>query len=341
VKRTADRLAFPGPDMESKMRSSRLGVLLLLTLAVLSTTNCSYFNRIMSRKNLVDGSLAYKERKFAEAEELFRKAAARDPEGTTMEGRTAQIFLARTLHSRFIGDRQKTELADEAIQAYKKALVVDKNDQSSYKAVASLLDNLQRTDEWQQWVVERSNRADIEPQHRADALTSLAARKNTCANEVTDTEQTKKTVKKDGKDVFQWVKPENPADLEELRGCVADGLKLIDQAVALEPEAVKNAPSLNIKSLNDQQLKDNLALFKVFESARSYKASLDAQAMRLADMEGRGADRDSLKAQADAGRAKFLELSNVDKAIQDEMDERRAAEEEAANANANANSTKK
>jgi len=85
------------------MRSSRLGVLLLLTLAVLFTTNCSYFNRIMSRKNLVDGSLAYKERKFSEAEELFRKAAARDPEGTTMEGRTAQIFLARTLHSRYIG----------------------------------------------------------------------------------------------------------------------------------------------------------------------------------------------------------------------------------------------
>ena len=323
------------------MRSSRLGVLALITLSVFLTTNCSYFNRIMSRKNLVDGSSAYKERKFAEAEELFRRAAARDPEGATTEGRIAQVFLARTLHSRFIGDRQKTNLAEEAIEAYKKALQVDKNDQSSYKAVASLLDNLQRPDEWLQWVTERSNRTDIEPQNRAEALTSLASRKNTCANEVTDTEQTKKTVKKDGKDVFQWVKPENPADLERLRACVTDGIKLIDQAVALEPEAVKNAKSLDIKSLSDQQLKENLDLFKVFESARSYKASLDAQAMRLADMEGRTADRDALKAQADAGRAKFIELSQVDKAIQDEMDARRAAEEEAANANANANATSK
>jgi len=285
----------------------------------------------------VEGSIAYKERKFAEAEELFRKAAARDPDGVTLEGRTAQVFLARTLHSRFIGDREKTEVAQEAIGAYKKALVADKNDQSSYKAVASLLDNLQKPDEWQQWVTERANRTDIEPQNRAEALTSLAARKNTCANEVTDTEQTKKTVKKDGKDVFQWVKPANPADLEELRGCVADGVKLIDQAIALEPDAVKNAKNLDIKSLTDQQLKQNLDLFKVFESARSYKASLDAQAMRLADMEGRTADRDSLKAQADAGRERFVELSKVDKAIQDEMDARRAAEEEAANTNANAN----
>jgi tetratricopeptide (TPR) repeat protein len=317
------------------MRSSRLGLLALITLSVFLTANCSYMNRILSRKNLVEGSIAYKERKFEQAEELFRKAAARDPEGATTEGRTAQIFLARTLHSRYIGNRENKELAEEAIQAYKKALDVDKNDQSSYKAVASLLDNLQRPDEWNQWVTERSNRTDIEPQNRAEALTSLAARKNTCANEVTDTEQTKKTVKKDGKDVFQWVKPENPADLEQLRACVADGLKLIDQAIALEPEAVKNAGSLNVKPLTDQQLKETQDLFKVFESARSYKASLDAQAMRLADMEGRTADRDALKAQADAGRARFLELSNKDKEIQDEMDARRAAEEEAANANAN------
>jgi len=291
----------------------------------------------MSRKNLVDGSQAYKDRKFADAEELFRKATARDPEGSTSEGRIAQVFLARTLHSQYIGNRQDVHKAEEAIEAYKKALKLDKNDQSSYKAVASLLDNLQRGDEWQAWVTERANRADVAEQHRAEALTSLASRKNTCANEVTDTEKTKKTVKKDGKDVFQWVKPEDPAELETLRGCVADGLKLIDQAVALEPDAVKNAKNLDIKSLPDDQLKQNLDLFKVFESARSYKASLDAQAMRLADMEGRTADRDSLKAQADAGRERFVELSKVDKAIQDEMDARRAAEEEAANANANAN----
>lgn len=323
------------------MRSSRLGLLALIAVSVLFATNCGQFSRIMSRKNLVDGSAAYKERKFAEAEELFRRAAARDPEGATTEGRIAQVFLARTLHSQYIGNRKETAKAEEAIAAYKKALTLDKNDQSSYKAVASLLDNLQRGDEWQAWVTERANRTDILEQHRAEALTSLASRKNTCANEVTDTEKTKKTVKRDGKDVFQWVKPEDPAELESLRGCVADGLKLIDQAVALEPAAVKNAKNLDVKSLTDEQLKSNLDLFRVFESVRSYKASLDAQAMRLADMEGRTADRDALKAQADEGRASFLELSNVNKAIQDEMDARRAAAEEAENANANANATKK
>lgn len=87
------------------MRFSRLGVFLLLTLAVFLTANCGYYTRIMSRKNLVDGSHAYKERKFQAAEELFRNAAARDPEGLTLEGKTAQVFLARTLHSQYIGNR--------------------------------------------------------------------------------------------------------------------------------------------------------------------------------------------------------------------------------------------
>jgi hypothetical protein len=60
--------------------------------------------------------------------------------------------------------------------------------------------------------------------------------------------------------------------------------------------------------------------------------------MRLAEMEGRIPDRDRLKDEAEAARAKFSELSDVTKKIQAEMDARAAAKEEAekgANANAN------
>lgn len=317
------------------MRFSRLGVFVFLTISVVFTTNCTYYNRILSRKNLVDGSVAYRERKFQEAEELFRKAASRDPQGTTVEGRAAQLFLARTLHSEYIGNRKEAGKADEAIAEYKKALTVDKNDQSSYKAIASLYENLQRNDEWLKWVTDRSTDTSILPQHRAEALTSLAAKKNTCANEVTDTEKTKKTVKKDGKDVFQFTKPENPDDLNKLKECVDAGTQLISQAVALEPEAVKNAKNLNPKTMTDEQLKTEGDVLKVFESARSYNASLKIQAMRLAEMEGRTEDRDRLKAEADQAKAQFTELSEVNRNIMAEIDARRAAAAEAANANAN------
>ena len=97
------------------MRFSRIGVIVLLSLTVLIGANCSYYSRVMARKNLVDGSKAYKDRKFPEAESLFRAAVARDPNGTYVEGKTAQLFLARTLHSEFIGDRGHKEKAEQAI----------------------------------------------------------------------------------------------------------------------------------------------------------------------------------------------------------------------------------
>ena len=143
------------------MRLSRLGLLFLIAASVLLGSSCGYYSRIMSRKDLVDGSTAYRERKFADAEAMFRRAAGRDPQGTTVEGRTAQVFLARTLHSRFIGDRGKPELAEEAIKEYQKALTLNPNDQSSYKAVASLYENLQKTGDWEKWVTDRSTNTSI------------------------------------------------------------------------------------------------------------------------------------------------------------------------------------
>ncbi len=317
------------------MRSSRLGVLFLLAIGVIASTNCSYYNRVMSRKDLVDGSVAYRERKFAEAEALFRKAAARDPQST--EGKTAQVFLARTLHSQYIGNRQNPALAENAIAEYKKALALNPNDQSSYKAIASLFENLQKTDDWQKWVTERSANSAIEPQFRAEALTALAAKQNTCANLISDTDATKKKAKdKDGKDIFQFVKPADAAEFDKFKGCVSTGEELIGKAMALEPDSVKNAKSLNLKSLTDEQLKSISDLIKIFESARSYRASLTIQAMRLAEMEGRTADRDRLKAEGDAFRSQYSELSEVVRNIQTEMDTRRAAADAATSTNANA-----
>jgi len=320
------------------MRLSRLGILVLILTTVLVGANCSYYNRIIARKDLVDGSKAYKDRKFQEAENLFRAAVARDPNGETTEGKTAQLFLARTLHSEYIGNRIDQSKAKDAITEYKKALSNNNNDQSSYKAIASLYENLQQGDEWLKWVTARSNDTSILPQHRAEALTSLAAKQNTCANDITDTDKTKKTVTVNGKKEFQFVKPASAEDFAKLKACVDEGTKLVDQALALETDQVKNAKNLDPKGMTDEQLKTNSDLLKVFESARSYKASLTIQAMRVAEMEGRTADRDKLKSDAEAAKAGFLELSDVVKKLQAEIDDRTAAKEAANNpAGANAN----
>jgi len=466
-------LAILGGEWSQMMRSSRLGLIVLLAITVLLGANCGYINKVLARKNLVDGSKAYKDRKFQDAEQLFRAAVARDPKGDTIEGKTAQLFLARTLHSLYIGNRSltftesdfmgeqglgltkklwdkkdpvsqfvygqlspntqqqyesyvalnpsstdldgikkkadilkshlnglagdlnklinsgqsiydqtrfaqvklsdftsqfmaqnptgdkitrlnrllledayPTELvkkpkAEDAITEYQKALTMNPNDQSSYKAIASLYENLGRSDDWLKWVTDRANNKNIPPEQQAEALTSLSAKQNSCANEISDTEATKKKTTKDGKPAYQYVKPANAADLDKMRGCIEKGTSLIDQAMALEPDAVKTAGSLNIKSLSDTDLQKNLDLLKVFESARSYKTSLTYEASHLAEMDGKNADRDRLKQEGDAAKAKFLELSDIVKKIQKEIADRAAAKEEAITGqkanNANAN----
>ncbi len=455
------------------MRSSRLGLFAFISVLAFIGSSCSYYNQVVARKNLVDGAEAYKNHKFQDAEGFFRQAVARDPKGDLLEGKMAQVFLARTIHSEFIGNRSftfsegdflgdqglgltkklwakadplsqflysklspetiaqyqgyldpntpteappvpanangearqspaktKNDLrrshlshlatdlnavlnngqsiydparfagvtlsdftkqfmaqpnltpdklirlnrllledaypneivrrpkAEDAIDEYKKALALNPADQSSYKAIASLYENLQRNDDWLKWVTDRSQNMNIPPEQRAEALTSLAAKKNSCASEITDSDQVKKTVPGEGgKQVFKFTKPASQQDFDTLKKCVEEGIALIDQAMALEPAEVKNAASFNIKAATDQQLQQKYDLFRVFEQARSFKWSLSNQALRVAEMEGRTADRDRLKTETDALKASFLALADVDKAIDDEIKDRKAQKE--------------
>jgi len=293
--------------MESKqMRLSRLGILSLILLTVLVGANCSFYNQVLARKDLVDGGKAYKDRKFKEAEELFRSAIARDPQGLTKEGKAAQLFLARTLHSEYIGNRDNTAKAEDAIKEYKRVLTEDVKDQSSFNAVANLLENLKRDDEWLKWVTERTNNEQVPPEQRAEALTKLTAKKYSCANEITDAEAVKKTVKgKDGKDVFQFSKPENPQDLENLRRCVQEGTELINKAEKFDTNS---------------------------DAVWSYKANMLVQQMRLAEMEGNVQQKEALKVDAEKAKERFTELSKIRKEKEEAIEaEKKRKEEEAAN----------
>ncbi len=313
------------------MRFSRLGTLVLILITVIIGANCSYYNRIIARKYLVDGAEAYKARKFDQAEQLFRDAVARDPEGETLEGRTAQLFLARTLHSRYIGDRKDTARAEEAIQEYRKVLDKDITDNSSFKAIANLLDNLNRKEEAEKWVTDRTNNEAVPPDQRAEALTSLAAKQITCANEISDVDPVKKTIEKDGIASFQFTKPVDEKVFENLKQCIAKGTELIDRAIALEPDAIKNPADVDVKALSDLELVQKLELGKKFQSAWSYKANAYVQQMRLAEMEERPDDKESFKKKAEEARDKFTALSELDKRIAAEQESRKKAAEAAAN----------
>jgi tetratricopeptide (TPR) repeat protein len=304
------------------MKMSRVGILVLIILTVLASTGC--VGRVIARKDIVDGAKAYKDRKFDEAERLFREALKWDP-----SQKTAEVFLARTLHSQYAADRKFTDKAEAAITAYKQVLVDDPKDESSFKAVANLLDTLGKPDELKDWLEKRAANTGVPPEQRAEAFTLLAAKHYSCANEITDQEPVKKTVEKTaGKAEFVFTKPANPADYEKLKGCINSGTELIDKALALETEEVKSAKSKNIKPMSDAELATFSNLLKKFESTRSYETSLFVQNARLAEMDGRTADKDAFKQKSDDAKVRFTELAEVGKNIVTEQEARAKAKEE-------------
>lgn len=288
------------------MRFSRLGVFVILVATVLTSTGCGPLGRVFARKDLVDGATAYKERKFDEAEQLFRQAIERDPELETDEGKTAQLFLARTLHSQFVANRKDVSKAEAAMAEYRKALDKTPSEQSAFKAVASLLDNLNRDDEWLKWVTDRTADERVPADQRAEAFTSLAAKKYSCANEISDVEPVKQTINEGGKQVFKFTKPASAADFDKLKACAQEGVTLIDNALALQKQA-------NVES----------------DSTWSYKANLLVQLMRVAEMEGNAADKERFKQEADVAKEKFSQLAAEKKRKEEEEAARKAAEEAA------------
>jgi tetratricopeptide (TPR) repeat protein len=304
------------------MKMSRLGILVLIILTLLASTGC--VGRIFARKDIVDGAKAYKDRKFEEAEKLFREAIKWDP-----SQKTAKVFLARTLHSRFANDRKQTALAEEAIAAYKEVLIDDPKDESSFKAVANLLDTLGKPDDLKDWLEKRSVDTTVPPEQRAEAYTLLAAKHYSCANDITDQEPVKKTViKSEGKAEFVFSKPTDATVYEKLKGCVASGTELIDKALALETDEAKSAKTKDIKALSDAELFALGNRLKKFESMRSYETSLLVQNARLAEMDSKSTDKDSFKQKADEAKAKFSELAEVGKNIVIEQEARQKAKED-------------
>ena len=108
----------------------------------------------------------------------------------------------------------------------------------------------------------------------------------------------------------------------------------------MECDVVKNAGSVDIKSLRDDQLAILDESILPFESARSYRASIAVQAARLAEIEA-SADLAAKKADADRRKSESDQLKKVASDIKSEKEARVAAAQAAAAAAAVGNTNSK
>ena len=222
-----------------------------------SAASFAQTNVAEARRELDIGARAYRAKRFAEAEQHFRRALELDP-----EGKNTRTFIARAVQQQYKpGDTTPENIAagERAVAAYGDVLARDPADEDAYKATVFLYGQMKRDDKVVELVTQRANDFSAPKEKRAEAFTVLASRHWQCSFDVTERKESKTTESLPDKVVIRYKMPTDSGDFIRARQCTTDGLMLIEQAVALAPQS---------------------------PNALSYRANLLREAAKLAEMEG-------------------------------------------------------
>ncbi len=286
------------------MKLSQTRVALLILVVLTTASGCGVINRIRAKNELNEAARSYKEGHFAEAEQHSKRALELDP-----NQKTAPAFIARTVHSQYkpgVDTEDNKAKAREAVDAYKKILQNDPNNEEAYKAIAALLGSLKEDVNHnpdppgqeglgqRQWILQRAENSSMPAAQRAEAFTVLASKDWDCSYKVTELPQNKQTANKDNKTIIVYKKPKEQKDFDDIQMCVKRGLEEAEKAIQNDPNN---------------------------ESAWSYKTNLLLEAAKLAEMDGKMDQKKQYTDQAQKAQDETTRLSNENK--------KKKAEEEA------------
>ncbi len=266
-----------------KPSQTRVALMLLLIALTATSSGCGVINGIRAKNELNEGAGAYKAGKFVEAQQHFERALELDP-----GQQNAPIFIARSIHAQYrpgVLTPENIDKAKAAIAAYQKVITNDPSNDDAFNAVAYLYRQIKEEDSESKWLMARANLESAPKEKRSDAFTVLASKRWNCSFEITEQKDNKATVMKDGKPIIQFKKG-NPADIDKARGCAMDGLKLVEQAISLNP--------------------DN-------ESAWSYKTNLLREMAKFAEMENNTEEKAKYEQQATQALERNTELNKQNK----------------------------
>jgi tetratricopeptide (TPR) repeat protein len=277
------------------MKLSQAGIGVFVLAVVVSTSGCGVINRIRAKNEINEAARAYKAGKFAEAEQHSKRALELNP-----EDKNAPKFIARTIHAQYkpgVETPENQARARAAIDAYKKLLEKDPDNEEAYKAIAALYGALKEDDTQRQWITQRANQESVAAKQRAEAYTVLASKDWNCSYEITEQPDNKQTVSKDGKPTIQFKKPKEQADFDKAQQCVARGLEEAEKAISLDPD-------------ND--------------TAWSFKTNLLLESAKLAEMDGKLEDKAKFNQQAKEAQDKTTQLSEQNQKKKEEEEAKKA-----------------
>ena len=215
--------------------TSVLGLIALLT-PVFLTSGCAYLNKVIAKDSLNQGVIFYNQGRIRTAQEKFRSATERDPASPV-----AWLYLGATLVKDYkvLSDPEKTKVANEAIEKFKKALELShgscKVQDSANSYIASIYDDLQNMDEWRSWLLKRADGDCADKDIKVVTYYSVGQKYWDCAYT-----QTTRYQDHANKDPFAFrnmdYTEEAKKDKQKVEECTAKGLEYIEKVLKVDPE---------------------------------------------------------------------------------------------------------
>lgn len=263
-----------------KLSQARFALMFLVCLGVVATSGCSAINKVRAKNELNEAARAYKAGKFDEAERRSRRALELDESQPN-----APAFIARSIHAQFrqgITTPENLEKAEKAIKAYEEVLKRDQNNEEAFNAIGFLYGAINQDEKQRSWIEARAHNEQVKPEKRSEAYTFLASKDWDCSFRITESNENRETVTKDGRSVIQFKKPKDPAVYAQAQQCLARGMANANEAIRLNP--------------------DN-------EKAWGYKTNLLLEAKKLAEMDGKTEDAAKFGKEADEAQKRTAELN--------------------------------
>ena len=234
---------------------SRIGATAILALFVAAGAGCSLVNKIRAKNELNEAARVYKEGHFEEAERHAKLALSYDP-----DNKTAAIFIARIIHQQYkpgVDNPDNIARAHEAIEAYKRILEKEPNDDEAYKAISVLYAAIKDDAKLREWILKRASDSNMPNEKRAEAYAILAGKDWDCSYKITELPDVKVTTIEGGTPGVVYKKPKDQKDFDTAQKCVVRGLEEAETAIKFDPNS---------------------------ESAWSYKTNLLLEAAKQAEM---------------------------------------------------------
>ncbi len=214
-----------------------LGITAIMGVALVSS-GCEYASKIIAKDKLNQGAILYNQGRMKEAQQFFRDALSWDDKNAV-----GQLFLGATLvkdYKNLSGD-ERTKVANEALETYKKALDLVgnqcRNRDNAISYIATIYDDLDKKDEWREWILKRGEGECATKDIQATTYYTVAVNYWTCSYD-----QTTRYQEKGAQDPFHYRNMDYPAavaDKQKAEACATKGLEYIEKALAVDPEYVE------------------------------------------------------------------------------------------------------